>query len=158
MKFLAAAVAGLFSAHLFASSAAEQQVADAIKAPNVTVVHLWAPWCSNCQHELKSGGWLDTVKANPQTRFFFVSVWNNGDDGRAMLEKFGLTTQPNVTIIADPGPRTGANKIRRFDDQPLSWIPTTRIYKGGDLRYALNYGEIRFEMLKQMIADSEAEW
>jgi hypothetical protein len=32
------------------------------------------------------------------------------------------------------------------------------IYKGGDLRYALNYGEIRFPVLQQFLADSESEW
>ena len=141
-----------------AAPAAEQQVRDAIKAPDVTVVHLWAPWCSNCQAELKGGGWLKMAKENPKTRFIFVSVWNNGNDGRSMLEKFGLTNQANVTITADPGPRTGDAKIKQFVGLPLSWIPTTWVYKGGDLRYALNYGEIRFPVLQQFLADSESEW
>src|SRR6476469_5056102 len=118
---------------------AQHQVTDAIKSPELTVVHLWAPWCSNCQAELKSGGWLKMAKENPKTRFIFVSVWDNGNDGRAMLEKFGLTNQANVTITADPGPRSGDAKIKQFAGLPLSWIPTTLIYKGGDLRYALNY-------------------
>jgi len=83
---------------------------------------------------------------------------NNGNDGRAMLEKFGLTNQANVTITADPGPRTGEAKIKQFAGLPLSWIPTTLVYKGGDLRYALNYGEIRFPVLQQFLADSESEW
>ena len=83
---------------LRAEPSAEQQVGDAVKSPDLTVVHLWAPWCSNCQVELKSGGWLKMAKENPKTRFIFVSVWNNGNDGRAMLEKFGLTNQANVTI------------------------------------------------------------
>ena len=54
--------------------------------------------------------------------------------------------QPNVTILADPGPR------RRREDQAVCsicrcrWIPTTWIFKGGDLRYALNYGEVRFRL------------
>jgi thiol-disulfide isomerase/thioredoxin len=146
------------AANAFAGSPAEQQVAEAVKAPNVTIVHLWASWCSNCQHELKDGGWLQSVKENPQVKFFFVSVWNSGDDGRAMLQKFGLADQPNVTILADPNPRKGDSKIKRFNDQPLSWIPTTQIYKAGELHYALNYGEIRFNMLKQLLADSQAEW
>jgi len=42
-------------------SPAEQKVLDAIKSPGLSVVHLWAPWCSNCQAELKSGGWLKIV-------------------------------------------------------------------------------------------------
>jgi hypothetical protein len=141
-----------------AEPAAEQQVRDAIEAPDLTVAHLWASWCSNCQAELKSGGWLKMAKANPKTKFIFVSVWNNGNDGRAMPEKFGLTNQANVTITADPGPRTGDSKIKQFPGLPLSWISTTWVYKGGDLRYALNYGEMRFPVLEQFLADSESEW
>jgi thiol-disulfide isomerase/thioredoxin len=142
---------------LFAASPAEQKVLDAVKAPSLSVVHLWAPWCSNCQAELKSGGWLKTIKANPEVKFYFVSVWNGGDEGRAMLTKFEIASQPNVTILADPGPR-GAGKITRFLDLPLSWIPTTWVFKGGDLRYALNYGEVRFDVLQQFLADSNSEW
>jgi thiol-disulfide isomerase/thioredoxin len=139
------------------ASPVDQQVTEAIRAPGTTVVHLWAPWCSNCQAELKTGGWLKMVKENPQVKFYFVSVWNGGEDGHAMLQKFQIADQPNVTILADPGPRTG-NKIKLFAGLPLSWIPTTWIYKGGDLRYALNYGEIRFDVLRQFIEDSNSEW
>lgn len=124
-------------------SPAEQKTLEAIKSPELSVVHLWAPWCSNCLTELKSGGWLKMVKENPQTRFYFVSVWNDGEDGRAMLKKYEMADQPNVTILADPGPRRG-NKITQFLGLPISWIPTTWVYKGGDLRYAMNYGEVRF--------------
>ena len=58
-----------FSASALAVSPAEQQLAEALKAPEVSVVHLWAPWCSNCQAELKTGGWLKTIKENPQVKF-----------------------------------------------------------------------------------------
>jgi hypothetical protein len=98
------------------------------------------------------------AKENPKTKFIFVSVWNNGNDGRSMLERFGLTNQPNVTITADPGPRSGDGKIKQFDGLPLSWIPATWVYKGGDLRYAVNYGEVRFPVLQQFLEDSESEW
>jgi thiol-disulfide isomerase/thioredoxin len=158
MKKLAVLVALSLASSGWAASPAEQQLSEAVKAPNLSVVHLWAPWCSNCQAELKSGGWLKTVKANPQVKFYFVSVWNSGEDGRAMLTKFEIANQPNVTILADPGPRSGADKIKRFLDLPLSWIPTTWVYKGGDLRYALNYGEVRFDVLQQFFADSTSEW
>lgn len=154
-SFLAALVV---ASPIHARSAAEDQVRDAIKSPDLTVVHLWAPWCSNCQAELKSGGWLKMVKENPKTKFIFVSVWDNGNDGRAMLERFGLTNQSNVTVTADPGPRSGDDKIKEFGGLPLSWIPTTWVYKGGDLRYALNYGEVRFPVLQQFLEDSESEW
>jgi thiol-disulfide isomerase/thioredoxin len=137
---------------------AEQTVLEAIKSPGVTVVHLWAPWCSNCQAELKRGGWLKMVKDNPQVKFYFVSVWNDDGDGKSMLQRFQIADQPNVTILADPGPRRGDNKIKIFAGMPLSWIPTTWVYEGGDLRYALNYGEVRFDMLQQFLEDSKSEW
>ena len=158
MKNLVFVAVFAFATSLFAASPAQQQLAEAIKAPNLSVVHLWAPWCSNCQAELKSGGWLKIVKEHPDVKFYFVSVWNSGEDGKAMLTKYELAGQPNVTILADPGPRKGDDKIKRFLDLPLSWIPTTWIYKGGDLRDALNYGEIRFDVLNQMFADSKSEW
>ncbi len=157
--FLPISIALLLATDLIAQAAspAEQQVIDATKAPNLSVVHLWAPWCSNCQSELKSGGWSKMVKENPEVRFLFVSVWNGGEDGRAMLKKLGIGDQPNVTILADPGPR-GAEQIKQFAGLPLSWIPTTWVHKGGDLRYALNYGEVRFDVLQQFLFDSNSEW
>jgi thiol-disulfide isomerase/thioredoxin len=145
-------------ASLRAESPAEQAVLAAIKSPQTTVVHLWAPWCSNCQAEFKTGGWTKIINENPQVKFYFVSVWNDGQDGRVMLKKFGIADQPNVTIVADSGPRRGENKIKQFAAFPLSWIPTTWIYKGGDLRYALNYGEVRFPVLQQFLTDSQLEW
>ena len=147
----------LTSPNLRAASPAEEQVAEAIKTPGISVVHLWAPWCGNCKSELKTGGWTKMVKENPAVKFCFVSVWNKGEDGRALLATYDIAGQPNVTILADPGPR-GSGHITRFAGLPLSWIPTTWIFKGGDLRYALNYGEIRFPVLQQLIADSSAEW
>ncbi|HEY4272063.1 MAG TPA: thioredoxin family protein [Candidatus Udaeobacter sp.] len=148
----------LMAGTLHAQSATEQKVQDAIKAPELTVVHLWAPWCSNCQAELKTGGWTKMIDGNPQVKFYFVSVWNDGQDGRAMLKRFGIADQPNVTILADPGPHRGENKIKQFAGLALSWIPSTWIYKGGDLRYALNYGEVRFPLLQQFLVDSQSEW
>src|SRR3989454_2300975 len=84
---------------LMPKSSAQQTVAEAIKSPDLSVVHLWAPWCSNCQTELKNGGWLKMVKDNPQVKFYFVSVWNDGGDGKSMLSKFQIADQPNVTIL-----------------------------------------------------------
>ena len=129
---------------LFAASPAEQQVGEAIKAPSLSVVHLWAPWCSNCQAELKSGGWAKTVRENPQVKFYFVTVWNSGDDGRAMLAKYEICESAQRHHPRRSRPAQRPDKIKRFLDLPLSWIPATWIYKGGDLRYALNYGESSF--------------
>ena len=149
---------GWLAGTLYAQSLTTDKILAAIKSPQSTVVHLWAPWCSNCQAEFRAGGWTKMVNENPQVKFCFVSVWNDGQDGRTMLNKFGIADQPNVTILADPGPRRGENKIKQFAGLPLSWIPTTWIYKGGDLRYALNYGEVRFPVLQQFLTDSQSEW
>jgi thiol-disulfide isomerase/thioredoxin len=155
--FLTLTALAAVASNLFAASKAEEQVKADIAAPGLSVVHLWAPWCSNCQAELKSGGWTKMVKENPQVKFYFVSVWDSGEDGRTMLAKYDIASQPNVTIVADPGPR-GADHIKQFLGLPLSWIPTTWVFKGGDLRYALNYGEVRFPVLQQFLADSNSEW
>jgi hypothetical protein len=74
-----------------------------------------------------------------------------------MLKKYNVEGLPNVTILADPGPRTG-NKIKEFAGMPLSWIPTTCIFKGGQLRYAMNYGELHFPVLEQFLQDVDAKW
>ena len=75
-----------------------------------------------------------------------------------MLNKFGIGGQPNVIILADAGPRHGDDKIKHFAGLPVSWIPSTWVFKDGDLRYALNYGEMRFPVLEQFLADSKSEW
>src|SRR5438094_8721810 len=86
---------------LHAGSLVEQKVLDAIKSPDLTVVHLWAPWCSNCQAELKTGGGTKILNENPNVKLYFVSIWNDGQDGRAMLNRFTVADQANVTILAD---------------------------------------------------------
>ena len=61
-------------------------------------------------------------------------------------------------MLADPGPR-GEGHIKQFAGLPLSWIPTTWVFKGGDLLYAMNYGEICISRcLQQFITDSNSEW
>ncbi len=155
---IAAFLLALVPLSLRAESPAEQKLAEEVKAPAISVVHLWAPWCSNCLAELKSGGWAQIIKANPQVKFYFVSVWDNGEDGAAMLKKYELADLPNVVILADPGPRTGGAKIHQFEGLPVSWIPTTWVFKGGNLRYALNYGEMRFPVLRQFLQDTDSAW
>src|ERR1700751_1698983 len=91
----------LMAGTLYAEAAPNDKVLAAIKSPQTTVVHLWAPWCSNCQAELKTGGWTKMINENPQVKFCFVSVWNDGQDGRVLLKRFGIAEQPNVTILAD---------------------------------------------------------
>src|SRR5437773_10594526 len=114
----------LAATSLRAESPAEQKIIEAIKSPDLSVVHLWAPWCSNCQAELKSGGWLKMAKENPQVKFYCASISNDGEDGHAILQNFQITDQPNVTILADPAPRKGAGQTKQFAGMPLPRLPT----------------------------------
>jgi thiol-disulfide isomerase/thioredoxin len=131
---------------------------DAANFKQTTVVHLWATWCSNCKNELQSGGWKKTVKENPTTHFVFMTVWCEGD-GREMLAKYGVGGQKNVKILASNNPsRLTADRTKSVLGLPLTWVPTTLVYSGGALRYSLNYGEIRFPMLQEMITDCSSKW
>ena len=138
----------------------ETQLLDALKAPGVTtVVHFWAPWCPNCRAELgATDGWGEFIRTHPETRFVFVTVWHEGKDGHEALEKAGVAGPGNVTLLVDSNGSRGEDRTRRFLDLPMTWIPTTWVFREGKLRYALNYGEVRFPMLGQMIEDTGASW
>ncbi|HTZ21536.1 MAG TPA: hypothetical protein VMC06_11705 [Opitutaceae bacterium] len=136
----------------------EQQVADAVKTPQVTVVHFWAPWCPNCAAELRNHGWSTFLDSNFDVNFIFVTVWN-AEDGRGLLEKNGVGTQKNFQLLLHPNDsREPDTKVSTFMGQPLAWIPTTWVFKDGQLRYALNYGELRFPLLQQLIRDASDKW
>jgi thiol-disulfide isomerase/thioredoxin len=136
----------------------ETKVSTLTAAQGVTIVHFWAPWCSNCQAELRSGGWKNFATVNPDVNIVFVTIWND-EDGRAEFKKHGLDTLQNVQLFHHPNTaRAKAERMKEFLGTPVNWIPTTWVYRGGQLRYALNYGEIRFPLLQQLVRDAAAEW
>jgi thiol-disulfide isomerase/thioredoxin len=136
----------------------ERQVAETVKAPQVTVVHFWAPWCPNCAAELKNHGWSTFLDSNFDVNFIFVTVWN-AEDGRALLEKNGVGAQKNFQLLLHPNAsRTDNDKMTSFLSLPVAWIPTTWVFRDGQLRYALNYGELRFSLLQQLIRDASDKW
>ena len=127
-------------------------------SPDVTVVHLWAPWCSECKTELADGAWSAFITANPQVHFIFVTVWNDAD-GHELLQRNGLGAQPNFQLLLHPnGSRKRGEKVTELLGLPVSWIPSTWIFKKGHLYYAMNYGELHFPMLQQLIKDSTTSW
>jgi thiol-disulfide isomerase/thioredoxin len=136
----------------------EQQVAAAVKSPQVTVVHFWAPWCSNCKAELAKDKWSAFIGSNADVNFIFVTVWH-GEDGRALLASNGVGAQKNFQLLLHPNAlRKGDGRMTAFLGLPISWIPSTWVFKDGQLRYAMNYGELNFPMLQQLIRDSSDKW
>lgn len=152
------AFAGVALGSTAAPSPVEQQVLETVKSPKVTIVHLWAPWCPNCKAELQ--GWSSFLKANPETNVVFVTIWaGEQGDGRALLEQNGVGGQPNFTLLVHPNTsRKREDKMKEFLGQPVTWIPSTWIYRAGTLRYALNYGELRFPILQQLVQDASGKW
>jgi thiol-disulfide isomerase/thioredoxin len=139
-------------------SAVEQRLADATKSPRVTVVHFWAPWCPNCRAELANGGWSGFIAANPGVNFVFVTIWSPAD-GRDVLERSGVGGEPNFQLLVHPNAsRKEGEKVTGLLGIPISWIPTTWVFRDGKLRYAMNFGELRFPMLQQLVRDSSESW
>lgn len=161
---LAAAVAS--GAATRASAAAERlpierDVAALLASEKPTVLHFWAPWCPSCYSEIsKPEGWAKFIAANPETNVIFITSWNGGQgDGRALLAKHGIGPQKNFTLRLHPnGERTDEARMRTFLGYEVNWLPATWIFRAGKLRYALNYGEVRFPILQQLVKDAAATW
>lgn len=137
----------------------EQRVAALVASPSVTMVHLWAPWCSNCKAEMAPDGWAKFIAENPAVKVVFISIWHQGQDGAARLAAGGLGGQPNFVSLVHPNAaRKSQERLQHFLGQPISWVPTTWVFKNGTLLYALNYGEMRFPILQQLVHDASADW
>lgn len=136
----------------------EEDVAAATKGPQVTVVHFWAPWCPNSRAELDKNAWSTFIDTNLDVKFVFVTVWSS-DDGKAELAKHGLGGQTNLTLLHHPNHvRKGEGKMEFFMDSPVTWIPSTWVFRDGKLRFAFNYGEVRFPILQQLVRDAGDAW
>ena len=133
----------------------EEKVASIVAGQQITVVHFWAPWCSNCEKEMRPTGWAQFVRENPTVKVVFVAIWHEGQNAARKLEVAGLGAQENLVTLTHPNPSNSkGEKLDRFLGFPLQWVPTTWVFREGKLRYALNYGEVRFEMLQQMVNDA----
>ena len=138
----------------------ERQVEAIVAGPQVTVVHFWAPWCANCAIELSKNGWSGFIGRNPKVSFVFITVWHGGDtNGRATLAKYGVGEQKNFQLLHHPnGSRRDEEKMTSFLGLPMTAVPSTWVFRGGRLRYALNHGEVRFPMLQQLVEDAAESW
>jgi thiol-disulfide isomerase/thioredoxin len=137
----------------------EKEVADIIAGPQVTVVHFWAPWCPNCKAEMEPAGWARFIAANPGVKFVFINIWHKNQDPQPLLTAAGLGAQPNLLLRTHPNAsKLEADRLNAFLGLPITWIPTTWIYRGGKLRTAFNYGEIRWPVLQQLLDDARDPW
>lgn len=138
----------------------EQRLFREVSSKEITVVHLWASWCINCVNEHKDDGWKNFIEANPDIMFYFVSVWGSAEDDAAHLAQHGLGDQPNLKILRHPNQnRRGGQRVKELLGLPVTWMPTTWVFRDSRMRYAINYGEVRFDMLEQMLKDSvKGQW
>ena len=90
----------------------------------------------------------------------FVTVWHGGDEGGAkVLARSGVGPQRNFRLVQHPnGSRRDEDRMTAFLGVPVQWLPATWIYREGKLRYALNYGEVRFPILQQLVEDAADSW
>jgi thiol-disulfide isomerase/thioredoxin len=136
----------------------EEEVAAEIAQSGITIVHFWAPWCPNSAAEHKEQGWSRFIAAQPEVRFIFITI-RSSDPGYDYLAVRGVGGQENLRLRHHPNHlRRGEGRITSFMDIPLSWVPSTWIFREGRLCYALNYGEVRFPMLAQLVEDAKNNW
>jgi thiol-disulfide isomerase/thioredoxin len=138
----------------------EQEVGAIVAGPHVTIVHFWAPWCPNCRAEMTPDGWAKFIGANPDVKVVFLNIWHRGQDPAPKLAAGNLGAQPNLTLLTHPSAtsKAGPERMNTFLGLPVTWLPTTWVFRDGKLRYALNYGEVRFEMLQQLVNDARDKW
>lgn len=138
----------------------EQEVADVVAGKQVTIVHFWAPWCPNCRAEMVPEGWARFIATNPDVKFVFLNIWHRGMDPEPKLRAGALGDQPNLLFRTHPNPvsKAGAERMNTFLGLPITWLPTTWVYRDGKLRYALNYGEVRFDLLQTLVNDTRESW
>ena len=145
-----------------AAAAVEKQVAEIAAGSHVTIIHFWAPWCPNCTAEMSpETGWKKFIEANPNVKFVFLNIWHRDQNPAPKLAAAGLGAQPNLTLLTHPNASSkAADKMTHFLELPVTWIPTTWVFRDGRMRYALNYGEVRFDMLQTMVEDTrdKAKW
>jgi hypothetical protein len=138
---------------------AEQAVRERVVQDGVHVVHFWAPWCDNSRAELERG-WYEVIEANVDVTFTFVTVWNDGEAGQDVLDRYAIPETVTVLAQADFGPSDDkALRRRRFLGLPVTWIPTTWVFhKNGELAYAFNYGELEMAQLQQALDGARSAW
>lgn len=136
----------------------EQHVRDILDEGEIEVVIFWAAWCGNSISQLERG-LAEAVQEHEDVGFTFVSLWDEGRDGADTLRAYGIPSRARV--LAQPGVGQGAPKEERrkaFMGLPVTWIPTTWVFRNGTLAYAFNYGEVTREQLDAALSGARSSW
>ena len=137
---------------------AERAVHSAVERGGLQVVVFWAPWCGNSISQLERG-LADAIRENDDVGFTFVSLWASGDDGIEELRAYDIPER--ATVVAQPGVGQDAPKEERdtmFLGLPVTWIPTTWVFRDGSLATAFNYGEVTRDQLQQALDGARSTW
>jgi hypothetical protein len=137
----------------------ERRVQEIVSGTGLHVVHFWAPWCANSEAELRQG-WYDLIEKNPDVTFTFVTVWNDGQSGREVMDRYAIPASVVELTQADLGPSEDETKRRRqFMGLPMTWIPATWIFhQNGRLAFALNAGEMDMATLQHLLDATKKDW
>ena len=136
----------------------EARVRDAIQSGGIQVVVFWAQWCSNSISQL-TRGLAESVEQHEDVGFTFVSLWDEGRDGAGTLRDHGVPAR--ALVLGQPGVGEEAPKeLRRkeFLGLPVTWIPTTWVFREGHLAYAFNYGEVTRDQLDTALSGARNDW
>lgn len=137
----------------------EERVREIIATDGIHVVHFWSPRSENSISEFRKG-WFELIENNGDVAFTFVTVWNDGEIGLPVLEKFVILDRIETLALPDNGPSSiEANRRRSFLGLPLIWTPSTWIFhQNGQLAFAMNYGEMGMNEVQSLIDITRQEW
>ena len=135
----------------------EAALRDAVAREGVHVVHVWAPWCPNAVAEL-APVWAEAPDRHPDASFTFVSVWADGDDGSALLDRHDVPASVARLVVPGPKPEKAERRTTLLG-LPVTWIPTTWVFnRGGLLATAFNYGEVSSSRLADAVEGAARDW
>ena len=137
---------------------AERAVRETVASRGIEVVVFWAPWCGNSISQLERG-LPDAIREHDDVGFTFVSLWASGDDGKEELRAYGVPVRARVLSqlgVCQDAPKEERDKT--FLGLPVTWIPTTWVFREGHLATAFNYGEVTREQLDEAITGAQSDW
>jgi thiol-disulfide isomerase/thioredoxin len=111
---------------------------------NVTVVNVWASWCSPCRAEAPGLQKVSTELATRGVRFVGIDTRDTSDNAKAFERRFGIT----YPSIVD---QDGALLLRFKETLPPQAIPTTLVIDKDGRMAARALKPLTEEQLRELI-------